>query len=138
MSITSSIGLKLTGSSESEQDILFKDWRAGMDGDDKNNKSNMQKIDEAFAADRDRITANEHAILELQKFKETDPTVPSWAKQASKPTYTAEEVGAAKADHTHAGLDKIDQDVRKAASPTFEAVTAKTITADKIIGAVYE
>lgn len=25
---------------------------------------------------------------------ETDPTVPSWAKQTSKPTYTAEEVGA--------------------------------------------
>ena len=35
-------------------------------------------------------------------------------------------------------VDKIDQDVRKVASPTFEAVTAKTITADKIIGAVYE
>ena len=26
--------------------------------------------------------------------EETDPTVPSWAKQANKPTYTAEEVGA--------------------------------------------
>lgn len=26
--------------------------------------------------------------------KETDPTVPSWAKQTSKPTYTATEVGA--------------------------------------------
>lgn len=25
---------------------------------------------------------------------ETDPTVPSWAKQSTKPTYTAEEVGA--------------------------------------------
>ena len=27
-------------------------------------------------------------------YTETDPTVPSWAKQASKPTYTASEVGA--------------------------------------------
>lgn len=26
--------------------------------------------------------------------KETDPTVPAWAKQATKPSYTAEEVGA--------------------------------------------
>ena len=26
--------------------------------------------------------------------QETDPTVPSWAKQPSKPTYTAAEVGA--------------------------------------------
>lgn len=30
----------------------------------------------------------------LTSFTETDPTVPSWAKQANKPTYTAEEVGA--------------------------------------------
>lgn len=30
----------------------------------------------------------------LQSFTETDPTVPSWAKAASKPTYTASEVGA--------------------------------------------
>ena len=30
----------------------------------------------------------------LQSFTETDPTVPAWAKQASKPTYTASEVGA--------------------------------------------
>lgn len=30
----------------------------------------------------------------LQSFTETDPTVPSWAKAATKPTYTASEVGA--------------------------------------------
>ena len=30
----------------------------------------------------------------LQSFTESDPTVPAWAKQASKPTYTASEVGA--------------------------------------------
>ena len=32
---------------------------------------------------------------------ETDPTVPAWAKQASKPTYTASEIGAAAANHNH-------------------------------------
>ena len=32
---------------------------------------------------------------------ETDPTVPAWAKATSKPTYTAEEVGAASSNHTH-------------------------------------
>ena len=32
---------------------------------------------------------------------ETDPTVPTWAKQASKPTYTASEIGAAAANHNH-------------------------------------
>lgn len=30
----------------------------------------------------------------LQSFTESDPTVPSWAKQSTKPTYTASEVGA--------------------------------------------
>lgn len=30
----------------------------------------------------------------LQSYTETDPTVPSWAKQQSKPSYTASEVGA--------------------------------------------
>ena len=30
----------------------------------------------------------------LTSYTETDPTVPSWAKQANKPTYTANEVGA--------------------------------------------
>ena len=30
----------------------------------------------------------------LQSFIETDPTVPAWAKEPNKPTYTAEEVGA--------------------------------------------
>lgn len=32
---------------------------------------------------------------------ETDPTVPSWAKEATKPSYTAAEVGASEAGHTH-------------------------------------
>lgn len=32
---------------------------------------------------------------------ETDPTVPAWAKAASKPAYTAGEVGAAAEEHTH-------------------------------------
>lgn len=30
----------------------------------------------------------------LQSYTETDPTVPAWAKAATKPTYTATEVGA--------------------------------------------
>lgn len=30
----------------------------------------------------------------LQSYTETDPTVPSWAKQSTKPAYTASEVGA--------------------------------------------
>ena len=37
----------------------------------------------------------------LTEYTETDPTVPAWAKAASKPTYTASEVGAAPAEHIH-------------------------------------
>lgn len=36
--------------------------------------------------------------------EESDPTVPSWAKAAKKPSYTAEEVGAAKSDHVHGNM----------------------------------
>ena len=36
----------------------------------------------------------------LTSYTETDPTVPSWAKAASKPTYTASEVGALAATDT--------------------------------------
>lgn len=36
---------------------------------------------------------------------ETDPTVPAWAKQPEKPTYTAEEVGALSADTLQAATD---------------------------------
>ena len=38
----------------------------------------------------------------LTSYTETDPTVPSWAKAESKPTYTATEVGASPTGHTHA------------------------------------
>lgn len=36
----------------------------------------------------------EKADTALQSFTESDPTVPAWAKAASKPSYTASEVGA--------------------------------------------
>lgn len=39
--------------------------------------------------------------------QETDPTVPAWAKQPKKPTYTAEEVGAASKER----VDKIAEDI---------------------------
>lgn len=37
----------------------------------------------------------------ITEYTETDPTVPAWAKAATKPSYTASEVGAAPDDHTH-------------------------------------
>lgn len=43
-------------------------------------------------------TSLDRADTALQSFTETDPTVPSWAKQDTKPSYTASEVGALPAD----------------------------------------
>ena len=40
------------------------------------------------------IPASDLEETYLTSFTETDPTVPEWAKQAQKPTYTAQEVGA--------------------------------------------
>lgn len=40
----------------------------------------------------------------LTSYTETDPTVPSWAKASTKPTYTASEVGAAASTHTHGNI----------------------------------
>lgn len=40
------------------------------------------------------ITLGSDTITPLTSFTESDPTVPSWAKASSKPTYTASEVGA--------------------------------------------
>ena len=37
----------------------------------------------------------------LTSYTEADPTVPAWAKAPQKPAYTAAEVGAAQASHTH-------------------------------------
>ena len=39
-------------------------------------------------------TSLDRADSALQSFTETDPTVPSWAKQTTKPSYTYSEVGA--------------------------------------------
>ena len=40
------------------------------------------------------ITLGSDSITPLTSFTESDPTVPSWAKQSSKPSYSASEVGA--------------------------------------------
>lgn len=42
----------------------------------------------------DTALAGRVSTLERKEFVETDPTVPQWAKQPSKPSYTAREVGA--------------------------------------------
>lgn len=40
----------------------------------------------------------------ITSYTETDPTVPSWAKASTKPSYTYSEVGAAASSHTHGSI----------------------------------
>lgn len=56
--------------------------------DIKDLNDNFKKIDEAIASGGTGGGTGGGIVTE------TDPTVPSWAKQPSKPTYTADEVGA--------------------------------------------
>lgn len=42
----------------------------------------------------EKIEKSVKSYLEKNPIEETDPTVPEWAKEEEKPTYTAEEVGA--------------------------------------------
>lgn len=59
-------------------------------------KSTVAKTDLAS----DVQTSLGKADTALQSFTETDPTVPAWAKAASKPSYTASEIGAVPTSRT--------------------------------------
>lgn len=59
----------------------------------------VDKIDGVDINSADDINQVAHAVIALEDKEsgiigETDPTVPSWAKEKQKPTYTASEVGA--------------------------------------------
>lgn len=58
-------------------------------------KSTVAKSDLA----RDVQTSLGKADSALQSYKETDPTVPAWAKAKTKPTYTKSEVGLGNVDN---------------------------------------
>jgi len=54
----------------------------------------------AFSDDSDFATAAQGALADTALQTETDPTVPSWAKTPSKPTYNKTEVGLSYVDNT--------------------------------------
>lgn len=65
----------------------------------------------------------------LTSYTETDPTVPAWAKEANKPTYTAAEVGALPADTVIPSIDGLATDsyVDNAVSAKITAPTTATV-----------
>ena len=56
--------------------------------------SNKNALDKFSEDNNGNPLYNGKKIVADVDFKETDPTVPTWAKQPNKPTYTASEVGA--------------------------------------------
>ena len=69
----------------------------------------------------DMITSNElvtasalndlnNRVLDLEDFTESDPTVPAWAKASTKPSYTAQEVGALPASTVIPSVDNYFDD----------------------------
>lgn len=56
--------------------------------------SNTTTIADLEDATHKTVTPTEKATWNAKLSSETDPTVPAWAKEATKPTYTADEVGA--------------------------------------------
>lgn len=96
----------------------------------------------------------------LQSYTETDPTVPSWAKASTKPTYTASEVGAvpttrtvngkalsnnitlsasdvgALPSNTHIPADQVnsDWDASSGVAQILNKPTFKTINGESIVG----
>ena len=71
-----------------------------------NQAVNKKYVDDSIAAitHPTNISAFNNDVGYLTSFTETDPTVPAWAKAATKPTYTASEVGAAASNHTHSKI----------------------------------
>ena len=71
-----------------------------------NQAVNKKYVDDSIATitHPTNISAFNNDVGYLTSFTETDPTVPAWAKAATKPTYTASEVGAAASNHTHSRI----------------------------------
>lgn len=70
------------------------------------------KAELAKKADKDEIPTKVSELANdagyLTSYAETDPTVPAWAKEENKPTYTAAEVGAIPASEADTFAKKSD------------------------------
>lgn len=83
------------GFTEETDPVFAASPAAGISAEDIDNWNDKQDA----IQDLDAIRAGAAlGATALQSYTETDPTVPSWAKQPSKPTYTPQEVGALPAD----------------------------------------
>lgn len=69
----------------------------------------------------------------LTSFTETDPTVPSWAKASTKPSYTASEVGAASSIHAHGNITSGGDMTATAAIASGDRLVINDESASKLV-----
>lgn len=146
MTTTEYLKLALSGTSDADLDQTFLEWRQKINGE--GNKSNMEIIDAAIKSIMLILGSTIKTINNLNPDSDGNLTLDAASVHARPDTWTptaeevharpdtwvpnAEAVGAAPTNHSHDKLEYIDQDVKKNASPTFD-----TVTANKVIGAVY-
>ena len=101
-------------------------------GDLTNNAGYLKSIPSEY------VTESELAAKKyLTSFTETDPTVPTWAKQSTKPKYTATEVGALPAStYIPKKVSDLENDSGFLTEVPDEYVTETELTAKKYLTAV--
>ena len=62
--------------------------------DESGKPTEFEATDQGGGVSDEKIAEAVGTYMEANPIEETDPTVPDWAKQPNKPTYTADEVGA--------------------------------------------
>lgn len=98
-------------------------------------KPGIVKIGEGLSVDEDGTLKVEATGI----VNESDPTVPSWAKEDKKPTYTAEEVGALPANTPviYVGTEKpLDENVEVWIDPDGEAEPMPPATTETLGGVI--
>lgn len=80
-----------------------------------NDSKYLTAIPDAYITEEELISKNY-----ITSFTETDPTVPSWAKQATKPSYTADEVGADIVGSAYAAQQYAVEYINNILRPVFE------------------
>lgn len=89
--IFSKIMIRRTNYNSESIVIEHSDIISEIQNDIKNIKSELNMVGDIS---KEKISEAVNEYLTANPIEETDPTVPNWAKQAEKPSYTASEVGA--------------------------------------------
>lgn len=91
--------------------------------------------DSGFITDNDiptKLSSFTNDVGYITSYTETDPTVPSWAKQSTKPTYTASEVGALPSSTVIPTVNNSTITIKKNTSDTGNSFTTNASTGKTI------